>query len=82
MRSVGKLPATEDETSSALQHHHQHHHHPAGIVNEYNPRGTVSNNNIYASQHDTGGGQHHHQHHQYDTEVFLFPICFHAGVFF
>lgn len=43
----------EDETCAL-------HHHPAGIVNEYAPRGTASN--VYTSQHDTHASGHHHQY--------------------
>ena len=56
--------AAEEETSSALHHHH----HPAGIVNEYHPRGTVSD--VYASQHDT----HNHGHHQYEVRFFFYTL--------
>ena len=64
-RTLKLAAAPEDETSSSALHHHpSHHHHPAGIVNEYHPRGTVSSN-IYTSQHDT----HHVSsgHHQYEV---------------
>jgi hypothetical protein len=66
-----KLAAAEDETSSVL---HQHHHHPAGIVNEYNPRGTAGN--IYTSQHDTQG----HGHHQYEVRFFFLRLGLHQVV--
>ena len=65
MRSSGRTLklAAEDETSSAL------HHHPAGIVNEYTPRGTASSNILYTSQHDT----HHTSGHHHQYEVRLHP---------
>ena len=56
---TGRTLKPEEETSAL-------HHHPAGIVNEYNPRGAAGN--IYTSQHDTHG----HGHHQYEVRFFLY----------
>lgn len=57
MRSGRTLKLAEDETSTL-------HHHPAGIVNEYTPRGTACN--VYTSQHDI-----HASGHQYEVRCFL-----------
>ena len=53
MRSGRTLKLAEDETSTL-------HHHPAGVVNEYTPRGPTST--AYTSQHDT-----HPSSHQYEV---------------
>lgn len=52
MRSGRSLKLAQDETSSSNLHHH-----PAGIVNEYIPRGTAS---TYTGQHDTHSTSGHH----------------------
>jgi hypothetical protein len=65
----------EDETTSSSALHH-HHHHPAGIVNEYNPRGTASGDIYSISQHDST--PHHasggHPSHQYEVRFFSLVV--------
>ena len=52
MRSGRTLKLVEDETSTL-------HHHPAGIANEYTPRGSTSG--AYTSQHDTHASGHQYE---------------------